>query len=60
MLTEITTVFTQVLTWLGQFVGELTGADGSLVALWPLMALGIGVSLCMVIIKIIRRITWGA
>lgn len=60
MLTEISTVFTQVITWLGEFLTALTGDAGALADLWPLMAISIGVSVLMVCIKIVRRIVWGA
>lgn len=60
MLVEISSVFTQVITWLGEFLTALTGETGALAALWPLMAISIGVSVLMVCIKIVRRIVWGA
>lgn len=60
MLAEISNVFTQVITWLGEFLSALTGETGALAALWPLMAISIGVSVLMVCIKIVRRIVWGA
>lgn len=58
MLDSISTMFTQVITWIGEFVTALT--TGSLSGLLPLFSIGIGISLAMVIMKLIRKITWGA
>lgn len=58
MLKAISDIFTQIITWIGEFVTALT--SGSLSGLLPLFAIGIGISLAMVIMKLIRQITWGA
>lgn len=60
MLAEISTVFTQVITWLGEFLTALTGTDGALKALFPLLAISVGISLLLICIKVVRRIIWGA
>lgn len=58
MLDSISEIFSQIITWIGQFVTALT--SGALSGLLPLFAIGIGISLAMVIMKLIRKITWGA
>lgn len=60
MWTTLTTVFAQIITWVGQFVTALTSDTGALVGLQELFVLGIGVSLLMVCAKLVRKITWGA
>lgn len=45
---------------IGWFVGELVNTAGSLNALLPLFAIGIAISLVMVSVKIVRKLTWGA
>lgn len=60
MLTQLSTLFTQVITWIGEFVTALTSTDGALADLLPLFLVGIAISLTMVITKLIRRTTWGA
>lgn len=60
MFTTLGTVFTQVITWVGQFVTALTTSGGALAGLQQLFVLGIGISLLMVCAKLVRKITWGA
>ena len=44
----------------GQFVNQLTASDGSLAPILPVFALGIGVSLCLLGVRIVRGLIWGA
>lgn len=60
MLAQLSTMFTQVITWIGEFVTALTSSGGALSGLLPLFVIGIAISLAMVITKLIRNITWGA
>lgn len=60
MLENIGAVLTQFITWMGQVVSALTSDGGSLQPLLPLFAIGIAVSVFMVIFKAIRKVTWGA
>lgn len=60
MFDTLGSVFTQVITWVGQFVTALTTAGGALAGLQQLFVLGIGISLLMVCAKLVRKITWGA
>lgn len=59
MIEQLTTVFTAVLGWFGNFVTALTTSEGSLYALLPLLFIGVAVSLIMVGVKIVRKIMWG-
>lgn len=60
MLTEISTVLTQFIGWVGEVVKSLTTSGEDLNALLPLFVLGIGVSLFGIIFRWIKKITWGA
>lgn len=60
MLTAIGDVFTQLITWVGNFVTALTGQAGVLKDLLPIFAIGIGISLLLVCVKIVRKVCWGA
>lgn len=60
MLAQLSTMFTQVITWIGEFVTALTATDGALSGLLPLFVIGIAISLAMVIMKLIRKVTWGS
>lgn len=60
MFAKMSDVFTQILTWIGEFVTALTSADGSLSGLQEMFLLGIGISVVMVAVKLVRKITWGA
>lgn len=60
MLDAVTSALSQMITWIGSVITALTGASGALAPLLPLFAIGIAVSLVMVIFKLIRKITWGA
>lgn len=58
MLAQLSSMFTQVIAWIGEFVTALTSGD--MAGLLPLFVIGIAVSLAMVIMKLIRKVTWGA
>lgn len=60
MLEAVTTSLTSVLSWFGEVIKSLTTSDGALNALLPLFAVGIGVSLVMIVVKVVRSIVWGA
>lgn len=60
MLTTIGNVFTQVINWCGEVFDALTTSDGSLNGLMELLAIGIGISLVLVAVRVIRSIAWGA
>lgn len=60
MLAQLSAIFTEIIAWVGEFVSALTATDGALAGLLPLLVIGIGISLVMVCVKIVRKITWGA
>lgn len=54
----VTTAFTSCMTLVGQFITALT--SGALSPLLQLFAIGIAISLVMVAVKLVRKVTWGA
>lgn len=63
MWTAVTTAFGSIISMVGDFLTALIspatgGAD--LTALLPLFAVGISISLVLVAVRIVRKITWGA
>ena len=59
--TAVTQGFTAVIDLVGEFVTSLIDStNGKLNALLPLFAIGISISLVLLCVKIVRRITWGA
>lgn len=60
MSAAITEALTTVIGWVGTVVKALTGAEGELAALLPLLAIGIAVSALMLGVKAIKSFAWGA
>ena len=60
MWTAITDAFTAFIGMVGQMVTALTSTNGALAGLLPLFAIGIAISIFMVSMKAIRKVTWGA
>ena len=60
MWAAVTTAFTSMIGLVGDFLSALTGENGALAGLLPLFAIGIAISLVMVAVKIVRKVTWGA
>lgn len=60
LLTAVGNALTQIIGWVGDVVESLVGSDGSLSALLPLFAIGIGISVLLFGIRAIRSIVWGA
>lgn len=54
----VTDTFSNMLGLVGQFITALV--SGSLAQLLPLFAIGISISVIMVAVKIVRKVTWGA
>lgn len=59
MMEAVSTALTTVITWVGTVVTALTGAEGELNSLLPLMAVGIAISALMLGIKAIKSFAWG-
>ena len=60
MWAAVRNAFTSMITLVGEFMSALTGENGALAGLLPLFAIGIAISLIMVAVKIVRKVTWGA
>ncbi len=60
MIAAVTEAFTGVLGWVGSFVDALVTTDGSLNALLPLFAIGIGVSVVYMVVRVVKSVIWGA
>ena len=59
MLEAVTSALGTVISWVGTVVKALTGADGDLSALLPLLAIGVAVSALMLGVKAIKSFAWG-
>lgn len=59
MLSAISTALTSILTMLGNCVTAIVDDEGALVALLPLIGIGIAFSVLSYGIKLIRGSTWG-
>ncbi len=60
LLDDVDTALTSVIGWAGDVVTALTSSSGTLIALRPLFAIGIGVSAVFVGVKVIKGMIWGA
>ena len=59
MAAAITEALSTVIGWVGTVVTALTGTDGQLKDLLPLLAIGIAVSALMLGVKAIKSFAWG-
>lgn len=59
MIESVTTALGTIIDWIGTILTALTGTEGALAPLWPLMALGIGISVLFLGVKVIKSFTWG-
>lgn len=60
LLTEVGNCLTTALGWFGEIVTSIVSAEGDLNGLFPLLALGIVISLIFAGIKLARSFAWGA
>ena len=60
LLTDIGTTLTSVIGWFGDMVTALVTTNGELNGLFPLLALGIAISIAFAGVKIVRSFAWGA
>lgn len=61
--TAVTSAFTSMLSLVGEFLTALVSPSTGgpdLTQLLPLFAIGIAISVVMVAVKIVRKVTWGA
>lgn len=59
MIESVTTSLGTIIDWIGTILTSLTGEAGELASLWPLMAIGIGISVLFLGVKVIKSFTWG-
>lgn len=59
MLETLGSIFTEVITWVGEFVTALVTDAGALSGLLPLFLIGVSISIVMVCVRIVRKIMWG-
>lgn len=59
MLEAVTTALSTVIEWVGSVVTALTGTDGALAPLLPLLAIGVAISALMLGVKAIKSFAWG-
>lgn len=60
MVAAIGDGLTAVIGWMGNVVDALTGAEGALNALLPLLGIGIAISCLFVGIKMVKSLLWAA
>ena len=60
MIEAVTSGLSTVIGWVGTVITALTGAEGELNALLPLLAIGVSVTVISMAIGTIRSFTWGA
>lgn len=60
MLATIGTTLTSIIGWVGSVVESIFGAEGALAELAPLVYIGVGVSLLLFGVKVIKGMFWGA
>ena len=59
MVPAVTSALGSVIGWIGEVLKAITGS-GAMKDLWPLLAVGIAVSIVMLVVKVIKRFAWGA
>ena len=60
MLESVTSALTTVISWLGSVLTAITSSDGALKDLWPLLAVGIAISVIMLTVRVVKHFAWGA
>lgn len=60
MVSAISSSFSTILGWLHTFMVGLTSTSGTLKEFLPLFAIGIGCSVVLFSIKVLKKFTWGA
>lgn len=60
MIEAVTSALGTVITWAGTVISAITGSSGALKELLPLFAVGIGISVLFLGVKVIKSIVWGA
>lgn len=60
MITAIGEALTSVLGWFGDVITALVTSEGALYPLLGVFAIGIAISLVMIVVKVVRHFAWGA
>ena len=60
MIEAVTSALGTIITWVGSVITAITSSTGALKDLLPLFAVGIGISVLFLGIKVIKSIVWGA
>lgn len=60
LLEDVAAALETVVGWFGTVITALIGSGGALNPLWPLLAVGIAVTIVFTVVKIVRSFTWGA
>lgn len=62
-MTFISTIgsgITAVLGWFGDVITGFVGEEGALAPLLPFFGIAIAISLVLLVVKVIKRVAWGA
>lgn len=60
MIAAIGEALTSVLSWFGNVITALVTESGALYPLLGVFAIGIAISLVMIVVKVVRHFAWGA
>lgn len=60
MIAGVTSALNTVVEWIGTVLTSITSDSGALSDLWPLLAVGIAISVVMLVVKVVKRFAWGA
>ena len=59
MIEAVTSALTDVIGWVGTIITAITGAEGQLNQLLPLLAVGIAVTVIFLGVKVVKSFSWG-
>ena len=59
MIEAVTSALTDVIGWVGTLITAITGAEGQLNQLLPLLAVGIAVTVIFLGVKVVKSFSWG-
>lgn len=60
MIAAVTSSLTTVVEWIGTVLTAITSENGALAPVFPLLCVGISVSIVMLVVKVVKRFAWGA
>lgn len=59
MIEAVTSALTDVIGWVGTIITAITGTEGQLNQLLPLLAVGIAVTVIFLGVKVVKSFSWG-